>query len=303
MTSLHLAQTGRRRRATPAIEHLERRITLSHVTIFGANVPHGFAGHVDHGTTTGVGHAGHAASATLHHGHHKAAHDKYHLQAVTHRAPVAFLVSGRSFAVKVPGRAIAAARQRGPNLASGGNGRRMSRPRYNVTFDEINVSAVRVATTPAASDHASIEHGGTGAADNPTGPVALAAVRDSHIAVADEPAVAAFGVDDPCDVTPGMSFNGTMTARDAYGNTVTGFDGTVILTGHDGLPVHSVAQTAFTNGMAILAAAFHSPESANGETARETDSGAGHSLLITRAAISWPINPGIADRGGATQPA
>jgi hypothetical protein len=66
-------------------------------------------------------------------------------------------------------------------------------------------------------------------------------------------------VNDPQNATAGMSLNGTLTATDAYGNTVTGFGGNVTLTHGDGQPVHVVAQTAFTTGTAIFAVGLDAP--------------------------------------------
>jgi hypothetical protein len=96
-------------------------------------------------------------------------------------------------------------------------------------------------------------------------------------------------VNDPQNATAGMSLNGTLTATDAYGNTVTGFGGNVTLTHGDGQPVHVVAQTAFTTGTAIFAVGLDAPYAAKPLAAARPVTATHQFLIISHTAQLFPF--------------
>ena len=95
-------------------------------------------------------------------------------------------------------------------------------------------------------------------------------------------------------------FNVTLTAKDAYGNTVTGFSGNVNFASSDGQPVHVLGQTACSNGAAIYAVVLNSPDTVKLTAASGTVRGTSGSIDIMPAPTlsSFVVSvPGAATAG------
>ena len=75
----------------------------------------------------------------------------------------------------------------------------------------------------------------------------------------------------PTTATAGTGFTVTVTAEDAFGNTVTGFDGGVTLTSSDGQPVNLLSPPVFNDGTAAATVALDNTDTVMLTAASGTD--------------------------------
>jgi Calpain family cysteine protease len=109
-------------------------------------------------------------------------------------------------------------------------------------------------------------------------------------------------VSEPNTATAGASFNITVTAEDANGNTVTGFSGSLVLIASDGQTVHTTAgATMFHNGVATPMVALHVAHIVTLTAASGTIHGTGGSIAVYAGAASRFIvsEPGAATAGSS----
>ena len=211
--------------------------------------------HAKNGATSGFTSTREATVAVKHRVVHRAAPT----HSVLENALPSFPVRVTTIAVRTQAAAVRGSILKAPLTNKGASGRRITGHRGNVMFPASDGQTVPMqANLPflngAAADVAAF--GTVGTISLSTFPIAF---RGKNQAISVEQSSAVFVVSDPSSATAGMSLNGTLTAKDAYGNTVTGFDGNVTLTGADGQPLHVAAQTAFTNGTPIFAVPFDAP--------------------------------------------
>ena len=89
-------------------------------------------------------------------------------------------------------------------------------------------------------------------ADTLTLTATSATIQGTSGSIIDSPAAAStFVVNAPSTATAGTGFAVTVTARDAFGNTATGFDDGVTLTSSDGQPVKLLSPLVFNDGTAV----------------------------------------------------
>ena len=72
--------------------------------------------------------------------------------------------------------------------------------------------------------------------------------------------VSTFSVSAPTAALVATGFTVTVTAKDSFGNTVTGFDGSATMTSSDGQPVDLLSPLVFTDGMAQVNVALDTPD-------------------------------------------
>ena len=248
-----------RRRALLAVELLENRITPSHLTIFSAIMPHGSVGHnlhANHGATSGDGQAGissaKAAVAVKHSVAHKGNHVTAHgarPQGVSTVVPV----SATTFAVSAPASATAGTSFNVTVTANSANGSVATGYSGSVTLTASDGQAIDLVTARPFANGVAVETVTLFTADTLTLTAAAGAVKGASASISVQSGAAfAFLFGAPSSVTAGTGFGVEVVAKDASGNTVTGFSGNVTFASSDGQTVPVVAQTAFINGMAIF---------------------------------------------------
>ena len=248
-----------RRRELLAVELLENRITPSHLTIFSAIMPHGSVGHslhANHGATSSDGHTGvssaKAAVAVTHSVAHKANHATAHgvrAQRVSTVAPV----SATTFTVNAPGTATAGTNFNVTVTANSANGSVATGYSGSVTLAASNGQAIDLVTARPFVNGVAVETVTLFTADTSTLTATASAVKGASASINVQSGAAfAFLFGAPSSATAGTGFGVAVMAKDASGNTVTGFSGNVTFASSDGQTVPVVAQTAFINGTAIF---------------------------------------------------
>ncbi|HEX3450701.1 MAG TPA: hypothetical protein VHS97_20770 [Isosphaeraceae bacterium] len=111
-------------------------------------------------------------------------------------------------------------------------------------------------------------------------------------------AASAFVVGAPSSAAAGTGFGVALTAKDAYGNTVSGFSGNVSFTSSDSQTAPVVARTAFSNGTAIFAVVLNTPDTVQLTAASGTISGTSGSIIVgsASAAGDW-FSQNLSDPG------
>jgi len=104
--------------------------------------------------------------------------------------------------------------------------------------------------------------------------------------IIDSPAVASLIVSAPSTATAGTSFAVTVTADDALGNTVSGFQGSVTLTCSDGQPVVFLSPLAFNNGTAVATITLDTADTLTLTATWGTIQGASGSIIDSPGATS-----------------
>ena len=270
-------------------------MALSHVTIFGTNLVGGLQGsgdHVGHGVHVGLAYARQTTRAAKHRVADKVDHPTGH-NALEKRAPAVFLVSrarARPVGIREGDRCNRTSRARASRCRQWPQTGWLPRQRdagHRRSGNGVDTDDVCAFDTTHREDRRSRQCQGAEPSRRPV------RSRPGTRRIRAAPPVPPWGVGDPRHATAGMSLNGTLTARDAYGNTVTGFDGNVTLTGDDGQPVHSAAQTAFTNGMEILAVALnvHDPAKREADGGKDRVTERSYTLLAIESIAGGCSNP------------
>ena len=289
-------------RAWLAIELLESRITPSRFTVLAAIVPSGPAEYSDHTTPDATSRFASTAAAAVLRKHH-VAHEASHASAqrvLAKRGPTVFPVRVTPLAGNTPAAKSAATKSTATVSAKTANTRKIAGYPVSASRPAEDGQAGFLPRTTALANDAAIHGVAFGTADTLTLTAAAGSLKNTIAVNMVEPARPALVVSDPSSATAGMSLNGTLTAKDAYGNTVTGFDGNVTLTSTDGQPVHAVAQTAFTNGTADFHVHLNPPERVKLEAASEPIVGTGRAVLLSPAGKLPPFvvsAPGITKAG------
>ena len=105
--------------------------------------------------------------------------------------------------------------------------------------------------------------------------------------IVDGPAAACtFAVVAPSTATAGTSFSVTVTAEDAFGNTVTTYDGGATLTSSDGQAVILPAQPLFTDGTAAVTVMLISADTVTLTAAWETIQGASTAIVVSGGGVT-----------------
>ena len=282
---------SQRRRALLAVELLEDRITPSHFTIISTTVPSGSAGrnsHATHGATSGDIHTGvsraKVAVASKHNVIPKVTHATTQ-NVSTKRVLTAIPVSATTFIVSAPARATAGT---GFNVTvTAKNAKRTTATGYrgNVTLTASDGQAVYLVTAHPFVKGVAIETVALDTADTLTLTAAVGAIKGTSAGISVQPAAAsAFLVGAPTGATVGTGVGVALTAKDAYGNTVTGFGGNVTFASSDGQPVLDVGQTVFSNGAANFAVVFNTPDTVRLAAASGTATGTSGFINIMPAA-------------------
>src|SRR5262249_32315672 len=73
-------------------------------------------------------------------------------------------------------------------------------------------------------------------------------------------AMSKLNVSAPATATVGHGFSVAITAKDAFGTTVAGFAGSVIMTSSDGQTAYTSATPAFSNGTAAVTVTLNNPD-------------------------------------------
>jgi FKBP-type peptidyl-prolyl cis-trans isomerase 2 len=112
-------------------------------------------------------------------------------------------------------------------------------------------------------------------------------------------AATTFVVTEPATATAGTSFTITITAQDAYGNTVTGFAGSVALSDSDGQTVHVTGSETFVNGTATVTVTLNKADSVTLTATSGLIHGTGGSIAVSAAAATAFVvtEPGTATAG------
>jgi Calpain family cysteine protease/Putative Ig domain len=100
-------------------------------------------------------------------------------------------------------------------------------------------------------------------------------------------AASAFVVTEPGAATTGINFNVTITATDAFGNTVTSFSDSVALTSSDGQTVSVAGTPTFTNGVATVTVSLANPDTLTLTATSGTIQGTGGSIIVGSLANDW----------------
>ncbi len=125
------------------------------------------------------------------------------------------------------------------------------------------------------------------AAGNVTITAAAGAVTGSASgSIVDTPAASTFVVIAPSTATAGNGFTVTVTAKDAFGNTATGFDRGVTLTSSDGQTVILLSQPVFTNGRAEVSVMLITPDTVTLSAASGTINGASGAIAVSRGGVT-----------------
>ncbi|HEX3450700.1 MAG TPA: hypothetical protein VHS97_20765 [Isosphaeraceae bacterium] len=243
-----------RRRALLAVELLENRLTPSHLTIFSATMPHGSAGsgvHANHGAAT---------SAAKHITVAKVTHAADH-SVTAKRASPAASVSKTTFTVSAPAAATAGKALNVIITAKNASGKTATSYSGNVALAASDGQVVHLVTARRFVKGVAIETIVLYTADTLTLTAAAGAIKGTSAGISVKPAAASvFAISAPTRAMAGTGFNVMLTAKDAYGNTVTGFSGNVNFASSDGQPLPVLGQTVWSNGAAIYAVVLNSPD-------------------------------------------
>ena len=96
-------------------------------------------------------------------------------------------------------------------------------------------------------------------------------------------ALSTFTVSAPPTATAGHGFSVAVTAKDAYGNTVTSFAGSVVLTSSDGQTVNNSATPTFSNGTDLSTATLNKPDTITLTASSQTIFGKSGGIVVTAA--------------------
>ncbi len=247
--------TRQRRRALLAVELLEDRITPSQLTIFCAAVPSG-AGHASHARVSSAK----AAVPVKHSVAPKVVHATAHSVSAKRTAAVKPALAS-VFTVSAPTTATAGTTFNITVTAKNSGGKTATAYSGNVTLTASDGQPIQVLRARPFAKGVAVDTVALYTADTLTLTVAAGATKGTSAAIRVNPAGAsAFVVNAPSSAMAGAGFGVTLTAKDAYGNTVTGFGGNVTLTSSDGQPVHVVGQTGFSNGTEVFAIVLNTPD-------------------------------------------
>ena len=248
-------RTSPRRRALLAVELLEDRITPSQLTIFSAAVPSG-AGHASHARVSSAK----AAVPVKHSVAPKVVHATAHSVSAKRTAAVKPALAS-VFTVSAPTTVTAGTTFNITVTAKNSGGKTATAYSGNVTLTASDGQPIQVLKARPFAKGVAVETVALYTADTLTLTVAAGATKGTSAAIRVNPAGAsAFVVNAPSSAMAGAGFGVTLTAKDAYGNTVTGFGGNVTLASKDGQPVHVVGQTGFSNGTEVFAIVLNTPD-------------------------------------------
>lgn len=284
-----------RRRALLAVELLENRITPSHVTIFSATMPHGSVGHSVHANqsaTSGDGHTGVSSATAAVAVKHSVAHKGNHVTAhgvPAQRVSTVVPVSATTFTVSAPATATAGTSFNVTVTANSANGSLATGYSGNVALTASDGQAIDLVTARPFANGVAVETVALFTADTLTLTATAGAVKGTSAGISVQSAASfAFLFGAPSSATAGIGFGVEVVAKDAYGNTVTGFSGNVNFASSDGQTVPVVAQTAFINGAAIFAIVLSTPDTVRLTAASGMISGTSSSVAVTVSAPAVP---------------
>ena len=127
-------------------------------------------------------------------------------------------------------------------------------------------------------------------------------ISDTSGTIIDSPAAATqFVVNAPTTATAGTGFAVTVTAADAFGNTVSDFQGSVTLTCSDGQPVFILSPPVFNNGTAVATVALNTADTVVLTAAAGTINGARGAIAVGGGGVTsdWfsrnMTDPGLQD--------
>ncbi len=127
-------------------------------------------------------------------------------------------------------------------------------------------------------------------------------ISDTSGTIIDSPAAATqFVVNAPTTATAGTGFAVTVTAADAFGNTVSDFQGSVTLTCSDGQPVFILSPPVFNNGTAVATVALNTADTVVLTAAAGTINGASGAIAVGGGGVTsdWfsrnMTDPGLQD--------
>lgn len=110
-------------------------------------------------------------------------------------------------------------------------------------------------------------------------------------------AATTFLVSAPSSATAGTSFKVTITAKDAYGNTVAGFSGAVTLTSSDGQKVNLAAAPTFSGGMATVTVTLNTANTLTLTVSSGAAHGNSGSIAVKSATITDWFSQNLSDPG------
>jgi Calpain family cysteine protease len=108
----------------------------------------------------------------------------------------------------------------------------------------------------------------------------------SNTIINESPQVSKFVVSAPATATAGVAFPVTVTAEDLFGDTVTGFEGTVTLTGSDGQSVILQSPLSFSDGMAATTVSLTSAGTLTLIARSGTAQGTSASIAVSPGTVS-----------------
>jgi len=158
----------------------------------------------------------------------------------------------------------------------------------NVVLTSSDGQTVNLAAMPAFSNGSAIPTVTLDKADTLTLTVTLGTIRSTGGSITVNPGAAAgFGISEPTTATAGVSFNVSIKAMDAYGNTVNGFSGTVTLTSSDGQTVYLAATPVFSHGTANAVVTLDKADSVTLTATSGTIKGTGGSTTVSAGSSDW----------------
>ncbi len=169
-------------------------------------------------------------------------------------------VSATTFTVSAPATAAAGTSFNVTFTAKSASGSTVTGYDGNVTLTASDSQLVHILATHPFTNGVAMDTIALTTADTPKLTAAAGSIKGTSNGISINPAAAsAFVVVVPSIAAAGTAFDVTLTAKDAYGNTATGFSGNVTFTSNDSQPVHVVGQTVFSDGAAIFAVILNTP--------------------------------------------